>query len=187
MRGLSSLTTVLCITSAASAWVLVALYGTPLHWGAAVLATAAVASLFAMERSSLQRPFDHEQIQAALGREIFRARRYQRPFAALIVDLAHVQADVAAQLGADVRALIRKTDEVGFWSEHELLLILSESRASDAASLADRIRKELIPVGVEKLRVGVTEYGEEDSIQRIVDRVRASLAPIEAEQNEAVQ
>jgi GGDEF domain-containing protein len=178
MRGISTLTTFLGVITAASAWALAGLYGTPLHWAVAVLATAAVGSLLVMNRELREPTFDHSQIKAALGREIFRARRYQRPFAALIIDLSHAPQEVSAQLAIDVRTLIRKTDEVGFWSERELLLILSESKTGDASALAERIKKELIPIGVGALRFGVTEYQQDDSIQTMVERLSAALRPV---------
>src|SRR5688572_28165758 len=167
-----SLILFLSASAAAIAWILFASYGTPLHLALAVIATAG-GCLFAVtyaERAG-SRPIDQAEMHAALAREIFRARRYERPFTAVLVEL--VKADRTREIASDLRRLIRKTNKVGFWADRRLLLVLSESSPADGLALADRIKKELLL----DVRAGVTGYQQDDSIPTIVERLEAALEP----------
>jgi hypothetical protein len=170
MRHLSTPISFLLVAASLVAWVLVALHGSPLHVAMALLATG-TAGLFAYARvdRGAPLPLDHAQMESALSREIFRARRYQRPFSVLLLDPAEVP---ARDVGRAVRELIRKTDEVGFWQERKLMLVLAEGNEHDASSLGERIKKAIAP----NAHFGFTEYRQDDSIQTIVERLDASLS-----------
>ncbi len=172
----STATFLLSACTSAIAWALVLSVGgvSPIHWAVALAATATTACLAAERRSDRNPParvFDRSEMESALGREIFRARRYHRPFATLIFDLSRCSPETSTRVATEVRRLIRKTDEVGFWDHQRLLLVLSESHAHDAASLAERIRREL----GETLPSGLAEYLESDSIGTLVERLQATL------------
>src|SRR5688572_18015061 len=108
MRSLSPLILFLSASTSAAAWILATMHGTPLHVAMAVLATGAGCLIaFAHADRTEVRPLDHEQMNAALAREIFRARRYERPFAALIIDVSSAPAALAPEIGTAIRRLIR--------------------------------------------------------------------------------
>jgi hypothetical protein len=181
-RFLSGAALILGVAASAAAWLSVPLdVSSPLRWLIAVLTTATAAFLLARARnedvereaeSSL--PSDRSQIEAALAREIFRARRYERPFSAMLVEVVSANDRAAAleQLERETRSLIRKTDEVGFWDDGRLLLVLAESDAQNASHLMDRMRNAIEA----DLRFGVTEYHADDSTKSVVHRLEQWLA-----------
>jgi hypothetical protein len=113
-------------------------------------------------------------LEMLLGREIVRARRYQRPFSVLLGVVAGVEVD--AVVGA-TQELVRATDEVGAWSEGEILIILSESTDEQARQLLSRLRahldKRLPGAGV---RFGVATHAAEDSTSTLIERAKRAQA-----------
>ena len=137
---------------------------------------ALIFGLLARKRRAPQANTGREEIEAVLGREIFRARRYQRPFAAVL--LARSGAVELGRLEIELRALIRKTDEVGRWDENRLLLVLAESTGKDAAQLLDR----LAPALKSSVHVAITDYVDDDATRTILQRLESSLAEVRKDQ-----
>jgi hypothetical protein len=141
---------------------------------AGAIATWIVLRLARKPRTSEANTIGRDAIEAALGREIFRARRYERPFAAVL--LAIEKGDLG-RLEQELRNLIRKTDEVGRWDEHRLLLVLAESNGKEAWLLLDRIA----PALKHDVHVAVTDYVADDATRTIMQRLESSLAQAQAE------
>lgn len=174
-------------STAIAAWVLLPMEDHP-TFARGLLATLASATTLCLiararldavaEEPQPERPSSRTEIEDALGREIFRARRYDRPFSTVLIEPSVVSPQEAAALleriAQEARQLIRKTDDVGDWDGRRVLLVLAESSAEDAAQLVDRLRHAL---SISTLRFGVTEYAPDDSTRTILQRLVASLEP----------
>lgn len=90
-------------------------------------------------------------IEAAMGEEVERARRYGRELSLLFLDVdrfkaindgfGHAAGDrVLAEFAAAVRICLRPTDTVGRWGGEEFVALLPETGAAEAAGVAERIR-----------------------------------------------
>ncbi|MFA9432268.1 diguanylate cyclase [Egicoccus sp. AB-alg2] len=97
---------------------------------------------------------NRRRVQAVLGEELARCRRYERPLSVAMIDLdafkerndhhGHAAGDdalciIVAGLGAE----LRDTDTVGRWGGDELLIVLPETTLTAAATIAERIRARL--------------------------------------------
>jgi hypothetical protein len=118
-------------------------------------------------------PPDRQAMELMLGREIVRARRYARPFSVL---LGVVRAERSNRELIDVvirftQELVRATDEVGRWSEHEVLIILSESKEEQARQLMSRLVAHLrTRLPAVEVRFGVTSHQPDDSTRTLITR-----------------
>ncbi len=93
-------------------------------------------------------------------RELNRARRYQKEFTILVIDLdsfkeindtfGHLAGDrVLIEVSRRLVATCRETDTVGRTGGDELLILLPETKREDALSLAERLRRRISEVPIE--------------------------------------
>ncbi len=101
-------------------------------------------------------------IMRVLSEELIKHHRYCRPLSLVVLDLddfkslndtfGHLMGDRALQaLGEIVRRNLRRQDKAGRFGGEEFLLVLPETGARGAASLSERIRRDLEESLAEKL------------------------------------
>lgn len=118
----------------------------------------------ARRQFELERQLDHEArsdsltgllnrraLGEILDQEFDRARRYERPFSLLLLDIDHFKR-VNDQLGHDVgdevlrrvartcARSLRSSDRLGRWGGEEFLVLLPETLPGEALALAERLR-----------------------------------------------
>lgn len=128
-------------------------------------------------------------------RELSRARRFGHPLSALMLDMdhfnrvndthGHAQGDRVLQAVAQCCLLqIRDIDIVGRYGGEEFVILLIETDASGARSLAERIRGSVaqivLPTAQVPIRitasVGIAQLGEGDSdLDRLLGRADQAL------------
>ena len=95
---------------------------------------------------------NRRSFEEALGREFHRAQRYRRPLAVIMLDidhfkrlndtLGHLAGDAGLrQLGALIRANVRRDDTVGRLGGEEFAILLPEIDHAGAMRVADKIRE----------------------------------------------
>ncbi len=126
-----------------------------------------------------------------LGREIARARRYERFVSLIVIDLddfkrindriGHLGGDaVLVEVANRVRSVVRSTDIPCRVGGDELAVILPESSREDAELLADRIAlairsQKIEKVGVLKISAGVAELRPDDTAADLFRRADEAL------------
>lgn len=126
-----------------------------------------------------------------LEREIERTRRTGYPFALIMLDLDHFKSindrfghtagdRVLKSLVATFKERLRKTDCLARWGGEEFVVLLPDTPAEGAASLAEELRHRLsqieIPgVGYVTASFGVTGYCPGDTVDTITQRVDSML------------
>lgn len=116
--------------------------------------------------------FTHRHLQESLDREIHRAKRFQKSFSVLLLDIddfkklndsyGHLFGDhVLRELAGILRQQVRETDVVGRYGGEEFMVILSETSREGAHITAERIRRavELHPFEQHGRKVSVTVSG----------------------------
>jgi diguanylate cyclase (GGDEF)-like protein len=94
---------------------------------------------------------NRQQLLATLFSEVERASRYSRPFSVAFVDIDHFKAvnDTYGHAAGDIvlrgvaqsiASNLRSTDLIGRYGGEEFMILLSETSAEDAASLAEKLR-----------------------------------------------
>ncbi len=124
-------------------------------------------------------PPDRQAMEIMLGREIVRARRYARPFSVLLGVVRAERSDPPERELIDVvrytQELVRATDEVGCWSEREVLIILSESKEEQACQLMSRLTAHLrARLPAVEVRFGVTSHQPDDSMRTMIARATSA-------------
>jgi diguanylate cyclase (GGDEF)-like protein len=126
-----------------------------------------------------------------LGREIARARRYERDLSLIVFDLddfkrindriGHLMGDsVLVKVAESVRAVVRATDIPCRVGGDEFAVILPEAGRDDAELLADRIAlairgQEIEKVGALKISAGVAELRPEETAADLFKRADDAL------------
>jgi diguanylate cyclase (GGDEF)-like protein len=98
--------------------------------------------------------YTRQYIDERLAQEIERAKRYQRPFSILMVDLdhfkqvndtfGHTTGDLVLQIVADILTEeLRDSDIAGRLGGEEFIIILGETELDGAINFAERIREEI--------------------------------------------
>jgi diguanylate cyclase (GGDEF)-like protein/putative nucleotidyltransferase with HDIG domain len=103
-----------------------------------------------------------------LGKELDRARRFDRPFSLLFFDVDHfkhvndtyghgVGDAVLRQIGERARSLSRGGDTLGRFGGEEFVLLLPEANANEASAVAERIRAAIAarPMATEEVAEGI--------------------------------
>jgi hypothetical protein len=137
------------------------------------------------EQTSVADEAHHERdtIEVQLGREIVRSRRYGRPFSLLLAvvrpknggPLDHAVRDVL-RLTED---LVRASDEVGAWSEREVIVILSESSEAQATRLMARLDNHLrTRLPSVEIAFGIATHQPEDSSRTMIARAERAAGLI---------
>lgn len=126
-----------------------------------------------------------------LEQEIERTKRNRKPFSLIMFDIDHFKSvndrfghaagDMVLKNVADtVKGRIRKTDCFARWGGEEFIILLPETATSDAADLAEELRKHvstmsLPEVGYVTASFGVTSYRSSDTIDTILLRADNTL------------
>ena len=126
-----------------------------------------------------------------LGREIARARRYERDVSLIVFDLddfkrindriGHLMGDsVLVKVAESVRAVVRATDIPCRVGGDEFAVILPEAGRDDAELLADRIAlairgQKIEKVGALKISAGVAELRTEETAADLFKRADDAL------------
>lgn len=135
---------------------------------------------------------DRAAIMQVLETEVSRSRRYHNPLAVirlrLEIPVTDVQNDAIARfMSVTARALREQTrwvDRIGRWSEKEFLLVLPESNASAAGSLAEKLQRHVAErqacdpeddSSQSMVRCGIAEWQRGDDVLKLLERVRAGL------------
>jgi len=129
------------------------------------------------------------------GNETLRAQRYGRPLSLLMLDLdrfkevndrfGHQWGDeVLKQAAAVIQSVLRGTDLLGRYGGEEFAVMMPETSAEEAASVAERIREKIsqimLDTGNDKISVRVsigvaTLSPEELEVQSLINRADAAL------------
>jgi diguanylate cyclase (GGDEF)-like protein len=115
-----------------------------------------------------------------LGREIARARRYNRLLALLVFDVEQGgEADLAA-VGGRMRAAVRATDIASHLGDGRFAVVLPEAAEADAERLHRRVQFALggrVDSGTDGLRIhaGLVELRPEDDATAFRERAEAAL------------
>jgi GGDEF domain-containing protein len=118
-----------------------------------------------------------DELDILLRREVFRARRYARPISVMLIDIGEAAdrrtlEDVARR----TQDLVRATDDVGVWSERQLLVLLTESREDQAGLLVGRVREKLKSLFPEmQIRIAIASYTDNDSTKKLIERAEKAL------------
>jgi diguanylate cyclase (GGDEF)-like protein len=135
---------------------------------------------------------DRGRITEMLESEISRSRRYHNPLALIRLRLelcgAKLQDDgVDRLMSATARVLREQTrwvDRIGRWSEREFLLVLPESNALAAGSVAEKIQRHVAERRVSDVaddlasvtvRFGIAEWQRGDGVLDLLERAGAGL------------
>jgi len=146
------------------------------------------------EIDSLTKVGSRRILEQALNSEYARAVRYNRPFSVAIIDIDHFKHinDTAGHAAGDkvlqrvakvMRRNIRTTDAIIVrYGGDEFVLIMPETRLSEAVVLAERLRKQvgkirMSNIGAITLSCGVTEWSgsSEDNPKSIMSRADDAL------------
>jgi len=135
---------------------------------------------------------NRRRLDEVLLLEVERAQRYQAPFAVVMADLDHFKAvndryghtvgDQVLTAAAGVfQRVARMTDVVGRYGGEEFLVVLPNTRLSQALVLAERMRLALreAPVAFRPEPVtasfGAAQWEHDDTVTTLVDRADAAL------------
>jgi diguanylate cyclase (GGDEF)-like protein len=136
-----------------------------------------------------------------LSHEVGRSNRYNHPLALLLLDIdhfkdfndkyGHLEGDkVLVGIAGVIKSCLREMDSAYRYGGEEFTIILPETKAHEAITVAERLRKAVesetfIPSGEDQIPVtisiGVTEYAREESKSDFVHR--ADLAMYQSKNN----
>lgn len=131
-------------------------------------------------------------ITQTLESEVSRSRRYHNPLAVVRLRLdigggALESPDIDTLMSTVARVLREKTrwvDRIGRWSEKEFLLVLPETNAAAATSLAEKIERSIVEqqasgpaheLSAITPRFGMAEWQRGDNALNLLDRAQAPL------------
>jgi len=120
-------------------------------------------------RDGLTGLYNHRYFQELLDKEISRAKRYNRPFALIMLDLDHfknindtyghpVGDIVLKQVSKEIVSTLRESDVAARYGGEEFAIILTETNLKGAALAGERIRKavEQLEINANGCRLGAT-------------------------------
>jgi len=136
-----------------------------------------------------------ETILRELSDELTRRKRYRAPLSILVIDLDDFKSlidtygsstgDLALQVLARLlHKNIRRQDKIGRLGREELLVVLPETAAKGAASVAERIRKDIentlcVDLKIERIvtaSIGLASYPMDGhTVEALLERVDAAL------------
>ncbi len=131
------------------------------------------------------------QLDQALGQQVKLANRYGTLFSIILLDMdyfkqvndiyGHLEGDkVLVQVAQTIKANLRDADIAGRWGGEEFLIIVPNTTTSNAALLAEKLRRalervELPFVGRNTASFGVTGFLQGDDPETLVARADAAL------------
>jgi diguanylate cyclase (GGDEF)-like protein len=144
---------------------------------------------------------NRRSLEEMAGRFISQARRGQKPLSMMLVDVdrfkevnsqfGHLKGDVVlADTAALLKASVRGSDAVFRYGGDEFLLILADTPVSGAKTVIERIKSCISDwnraghlEGFElSLSIGVSEWGEGDTLDDVLDRADHQMYAVKAEQ-----
>ncbi len=145
---------------------------------------------FLAEIDSLTGFYNRKKIENLLNQEVERASRYKKDLSLLFIDLdnfkeindtyGHLTGDkVIKEVAQIIKEEIRRTDFVGRFGGEEFLVVLPETRPSEALKVANRIRKRVedkrTGVGRITVSIGVTCMREGENPETLFNRVDRAM------------
>jgi diguanylate cyclase (GGDEF)-like protein len=134
---------------------------------------------------------NHRFFHETLGREVARARRYERRIALVVFDLddfkaindriGHLAGDaVLAEVAERVRTVMRSTDIAGRVGGDEFAVMLPEAGRADAELLAERIMRivasrPIANAGTLYVSAGIAELRSDDTAREMFERADNAL------------
>lgn len=138
---------------------------------------------------------NRKHLMETLTGEIVRSRRYERPFALLIMDIDHFKNfndtyghlagdEVLRRMGDVFRASIRSCDFAARYGGEEFIVVMPEIGPDDGVQAAERIRQLVADEEIDAnghsvnvtLSVGVASFPDHgDDVQAIISRADAAL------------
>lgn len=135
--------------------------------------------------------FNHTFMEQLIGDAINRSRRSKNPLALLMIDVdffkqindnfGHNAGDeVLVRLTQLLNSSKRSTDYLGRWGGDELILLLTDTRLSGAANLAEKLRhlvdEQIFPHCKHlTISLGASEYQDGDSPAGFIERADAAM------------
>lgn len=128
-----------------------------------------------------------------LSSEVYRFNRYQRPLSLLMMDIdhfknyndtyGHLEGDrILSDIGGMIRKSLRAMDTAYRYGGEEFMVILPETGAKEAITVAERIHDEIREIKNDGLRSGsitmssgVTEYAYGETIYNFIRRVDKAM------------
>jgi diguanylate cyclase (GGDEF)-like protein len=123
-------------------------------------------------------------LEQLIADEIERSQRYSRPLSLLFLDLDHFKAindryghdlgdAVLMRLAREVRSMLRANDWLGRWGGEEFLILCSETNGEDARHLAERIRRHIAGLNLERvgqvsLSIGISSFAPGQTLESLV-------------------
>jgi len=146
--------------------------------------------------------FNRRQLLQTMQTETQRVRRYDRPLAAILLDLDRFQAvndvvgrargdEVLAAIAAQAAGRLRRSDSLARWEGDGFLILLPETTLAQAVTLAEALRAGLHTapcpgVGPVTASFGVAQYQPEETPEQWLARVAGLVMLAKAEGRDRV-
>ncbi len=139
--------------------------------------------------------YNSRHFYSQVGQEIERSNRYEHPLALLLLDIdlfkdyndsfGHLEGDkVLQEIGKIITACLRRMDTAYRYGGEEFTILLPETKAAEAITVAERIRIGITivkfqpvsgkPVSI-TVSIGVTEYIKDEAISEFVQRADQAM------------
>jgi len=138
----------------------------------------------------LTKLYNMRHFYGQLQLELDRALRYDNPLSLLLLDVdqfkqfndayGHLEGDkILIKLGDVIRRCLRKSDTAYRYGGDEFMVLLPQTRGSEAMKVAERIRSNFLPVKSDHvpdgnidttLSIGVVEYRPDEDLSEFVKR-----------------
>lgn len=135
--------------------------------------------------------YNRKYLDEAIGAEIARTKRYDTPFALIMIDIdkfkmvndlyGHQTGDeVLKQVTAIMQQRIRSSDIIGRWGGEEFMILCPGTALGSASKLAEQLRQAVASEAFETVEnctisLGVAEFHFDDDIDSMVKRVDDAL------------
>ena len=135
--------------------------------------------------------YNRLKFEDSIARELEMKRRYGQRFSLILFDIDHFKEvndtyghdigdQVLKQLAQLLNERMRKTDIIARWGGEEFIVLLPETTLDTALMLAEKIRTAVADFPFEAVEqvtisLGVTEFLDDDSEQKIIKRVDDAL------------
>ena len=146
-------------------------------------------------KDTLTGTLNRRSIMAKLDEEIVEARRYEKEFSLIMLDIDYFKKvnddyghligdDVLEKIGSILVKRIRETDSAGRYGGEEFIIILTNTKLDTALTVASRIRKSIIQARFKDAEgcsfkvtasQGLTSYSPGDTKYSIIERADRAL------------
>lgn len=140
---------------------------------------------------ALTQIWNRYRIEQSIDNEIEAAHRYGRPCSVLLFDVDHfkevndthghdVGDRVLKQMAQIVKNMLRATDFIGRWGGEEFIVLATETEATEALKLAERLRAKVAAavfdnVGKVTISIGVAQWQAGNSRRKLVERADRAM------------